>query len=68
MKKVTNSQSIRANKISNIKDTNLVGVICATTTSVKDRLDTVAMADLVAVIVPEIHQRMGLASVEVVEY
>ncbi|KAL4651710.1 hypothetical protein ACB092_01G180500 [Castanea dentata] len=37
MKKVTNPQSIKANKIPNIKDMNPVGVIYTTTTSVKDR-------------------------------
>ena len=50
MKKVTNPQSIRANKIPNIKDANPVDVICATTTSVDDRLDANTMANLVVVI------------------
>ena len=50
MKKVTNPQSIKANEIPNIKDANPVDVICVTTTSVNDRLDANAVADLVMVI------------------
>ena len=50
MKKVTNPQSIKANKLPNIKDVNPVGVIYATTTSVDDRLNANAVADLVVVI------------------
>ena len=50
MKKVTNPQSIKANKLPNIKDVNPVGVIYTTTTSVNDRLNADAVADLVVVI------------------
>nr|POE60046.1 hypothetical protein CFP56_03637 [Quercus suber] len=50
MKKVTNPQSIRANKIPNNKDANHVSIICTTTTSVDYHLDADAVADLVVVI------------------
>ena len=50
MNKVTNPQSIKANEIPNIKYANPFDVICATTTSVDNRLDTNAVADLVVVI------------------
>ena len=50
MKKVTNPQSIKANKLPNNKDVNPVGVIYTTTTSVDDRLNADAVADLVVVI------------------
>ena len=50
MNKVNNPQSIKANEIPNIKYANPFDVICATTISVDDRLDTNAVADLVVVI------------------
>ena len=50
MKEVTIPQSIKANKLPNIKDVNPVGVIYTTTTSVDDRLNADAVADLVVVI------------------